>query len=170
MKKEAGFPLPNFFDRYINLTEDIDLVEGLIKYSPDYVFSIKEDLEKLGDYVYLPGKWTIKQILQHCIDTERIMAYRALCFARKDFNKLPGYEEDDYANNAQVEKRSISDLLEEFNLVRESNICMFKSLNNEQLLHLGNANNSEISPLHLGFVIIGHPIHHMNVIKERYLS
>lgn len=169
MKKDFLTPLPKFFDRYINLCEDVDLVEGLTKFSPEALFKDLDFFEKIGDFTYQPNKWTVKQIIQHCIDTERIMAYRALCFARKDPNKLPGFEENDYAIQANVSQRTLKDLLEEFSLLRQSNILMFKNIDNSNLLNLGKANNSEICALHLGFVIIGHPIHHINIIKERYI-
>ncbi|MCF0056149.1 DinB family protein [Dyadobacter sp. CY356] len=168
MKKSNINPMPPFFDRYINLVEDIDIFDAFEKYSPQKVYSEVEKLTDLEDKVYAPGKWTVKDILQHIIDNERIMAYRALRFSRNDKTALPGYEEAELAANTVASKRSVTDLLEEFNLLRQTTILLFKNMSDEMILNPGNANNIEISALALGFVIIGHPVHHMNIIRERY--
>jgi hypothetical protein len=168
-KSEIG-ELPKFFDRYISITDDLDLIEGLHHYAPHNVFPSIEALAAIKDKIYAPGKWTIKDILQHCIDTERIMAYRALCFARFDENMMPGFDEGDYAKNTNLENRTVADLIEEFGIVRKSNIMMFEGFNKKMLLRKGTANHIRLSPLSLCFVIMGHGLHHANVIKERYLN
>lgn len=168
MKRSAITPMPVFFDRYINLVEDIDLFEAFEKYTPDQVYSDKKKLSTLGDRIYAENKWTIKDILQHVIDNERIMAYRALRFSRNDKTELPGYDEAILGANTIASTRSVDDLLEEFNQVRISTIALFRNMNEAMLLNSGMANNTRISPLALGFVIIGHPVHHMNIISERY--
>jgi uncharacterized damage-inducible protein DinB len=122
------------------------------------------------DYCYAEGKWTIKDILQHLIDSERIFAYRALRFARKDFTPLPGFEENDYADVAHGFKRSIRDLLTELAIVRESTLCLFKTFDNETLVLKGVASGNEMSVRALGFVIIGHQNHHQRIFDERYLD
>ncbi|MBE9461841.1 DinB family protein [Dyadobacter subterraneus] len=168
MKRSDINPMPPFFDRYINLVEDIDIFDAFEKYSPDKVYSEISKLTDLQDKIYAPEKWTVKDILQHVIDNERIMAYRALRFSRNDKTALPGYEEAILAANTVASKRSVTDLMEEFNLLRQSTILLFKNMSGEMILNPGVANNTEISPLALGFVIIGHPVHHMNIIRERY--
>lgn len=168
MKKSDINPMPAFFDRYINLAEDIDIHEALKKYSPDIVYSEIEEMKSLGQRVYAPGKWTINDIIQHVIDNERIMAYRALRFSRNDKTILPGYEEEQLAANTNASNHSLEDLLEEFDLVRASTIALFKGMSEEMMQRAGVAFKSEISALALGFVIVGHPVHHMNVIRERY--
>lgn len=162
--------LPVFFDRYINLVEDIDVVEGLIKFSPDVVFSDHLVLKALGDKVYAPGKWTITEVLQHCIDTERIMAYRALRFARNDKTQLPGFDEELFAANAEGANRTFDDLLEEYRNLRKCTADLFKSFTDEMLGRRGATYVSEIDVLSLGFVIIGHAIHHNKIIIERYYT
>lgn len=160
--------MPPFFDRYINLAEDVDLVEALEQYS---TFGKEEDLDnlrKLGDQRYAPEKWTVKEVIQHVIDNERIQAYRALRFARNDKTVLPGYDEGVLADNAKTAHRTVDELLEEFQVVRKSSVILFKSLNDEELLRTGTTFNTEISALALGFVLVGHHIHHYNVLKERY--
>jgi len=160
--------MPPFFDRYINLVEDVDLFEGFTKYTPESVFAETEKLIALGDRVYAEGKWTVKDILQHVIDNERIMAYRALRFSRNDKTQLPGYDEAILAANTVAGHRTVDDLMEEFSELRRSTITLFKNMDKTMLTRMGNANQTEISPLALGFVILGHPIHHMNVIRDRY--
>ena len=159
--------LPPFFDRYINLV-DADLFEAFEKYSPDRVYSRVEKLKALKDRVYEENKWTIKDILQHCIDTERVMAYRAMCFSRNEQTTLPGFDENEYAKNTTAQHRTINDLLEEFILLRKSTVSLFKHMDSKMLLNEGNANNTAIYPSALGYVIIGHALHHMKVIEEKY--
>ena len=127
-------------------------------------------MTNLGDYVYAPGKWTPKDIVQHLIDTERIMAYRALRFARFDSTSLPGFEEDDFARSARASRRTIADLYAEFGAVRQASLSLFRSFSEEMLEGTGVCAGQTLSVLALGFVLVGHPIHHANVVRERYLS
>lgn len=168
MKRSEIVPMPQFFDRYINLVEDVDLFEGFAKYTPEHVFAETEKLIALGDRVYAEGKWTVKDILQHVIDNERIMSYRALRFSRNDKAQLPGYDEEILAANTIANNRTIDDLMEEFAELRRSTITLFKNMDKTMLTRIGNANHTEISALALGFVILGHPLHHMNVVRDRY--
>jgi uncharacterized damage-inducible protein DinB len=115
------------------------------------------------------GKWTIKDIIQHIIDAERVFAYRALCFARNDKTELPGFEENDYVEEAYGSKRSIMELLTELSAVRHSTLLLFKSFREEQLLRIGIACDNPMSVRAIGFVIIGHQNHHQKVFQERYL-
>lgn len=168
MKKSEIQPMPPFFDRYINLIEDIDLFEGFAKYTPEYVFAQTEKLAALGDRVYAEGKWTVKDILQHVIDNERIMSYRALRFSRNDKTQLPGYQEEVLAANTVAARRTLDELMQEFSELRKSTVTLFKNMDRAMLTRTGNANQTEINALALGFVILGHPVHHMNVLAERY--
>ena len=121
------------------------------------------------DYQYAEGKWTIKDILQHLIDSERVFAYRALRFARRDFTPLPRFEENDYAEVANGSKRSIRDLLTELAIVREATLCLFRTFSDETLQLKGIASGREMSVRALGFIIIGHQNHHQQIFQERYL-
>lgn len=161
--------MPAFYDRYINLVEDVDVLEALENHSPEAIFSEVDALEALGDSVYAPGKWTIRDIIQHCIDTERIMSYRALRFARNDQTSLPGFEENDYAQNTLASERTLEDLLDEYEIVRAATLAQFQNFNETMLQRSGQASSSTISVGALGFMLVGHAIHHMNVIRERYL-
>lgn len=123
------------------------------------------------DYRYAEGKWTIKEILQHLIDAERIFAYRALRFSRNDQTPLPGFDENSYADvvNPVANKRHLKDLLTEFTSVRHATITLFKSFTEEDLLKVGTASENKMSVRAVGFVIIGHQNHHKKVFTERYL-
>jgi uncharacterized damage-inducible protein DinB len=160
---------PEYFGKYIAQVADENLIEELeISLHRLIKFVQNIPMDKF-DYQYAEGKWTIKDILQHLIDSERIFAYRALRFARNDKTSLPGFEEDHYAKNANGSKRSIQDLLTELAIVRQATLSLFKSFSEEQLLRIGTASNKQMSTRVLGFVIIGHQNHHQKVFEERYL-
>lgn len=162
--------MPKFFDRYINLADnDWLLLDALTQGASFENLIPAETLEKLGDLRYAPEKWTVKDILQHIIDTERIMSYRAMRIARNDKTPLPGFDEVMFGENANGINRTIPDLYEEYSLVRQSNIAMFKSFDHDMLLRSGTCSDQPISAIALGFVLVGHATHHVNVIKERYL-
>ncbi len=160
---------PAYFSTYLATVADENLIEELeISVHRLIKFVQNIPLDKF-DYQYASGKWTIKDILQHLIDTERIFAYRALRFARNDKTSLPGFEEDDYAREANGSKRSIQDLLTEMAVVRQATLSLFKTFNEEQLVSIGTASNKQVSVRAIGFVIIGHQNHHQKVFEERYL-
>lgn len=159
----------SFNATYIKALEDVSLMEGLengLNQLISFISSIPED--KL-EYRYAENKWTIKDIVLHLIDAERIFAYRALRIGRGDKTPLAGFEENDYVPNALANKRTIDSLLEEFKFVRNSTLSLFKNFSNEQLLYLGTSSGSTISVRAIGFLISGHQNHHLRIIKERYL-
>lgn len=121
------------------------------------------------DYRYAEGKWTIKDILQHLIDTERIFCYRALRIARNDKTELPGFDENDYAVEASGSRRSIQSLLTELAVVRQSTLSLYTTFSSEELMRVGTASGNPVSTRALGFMIIGHQNHHQNIFQERYL-
>ncbi len=161
--------VPNWYHRYINAVKENELSEALKNQTSAFNSFIHTIPEEKREYKYAEGKWTIKEILQHIIDTERVFGYRALRFARKDQTPLPGFEENDYAKNANVENRKWEDLIEEFRAVRKSTEYLFNSFNDEQLKEIGIASGNPVSVLGIGFMIPGHTIHHIAIIKERYL-
>lgn len=126
--------------------------------------------EEKSLYKYAEGKWTIKELLQHLIDAERVFAYRALAFARKDENILPSFDENEYADNSNANNRDWQDLIDEFNAVRQSTEYLFNSFSGEALQHLGKASSYTIDVSSIGFVIAGHVNHHLKIIEERYLN
>jgi hypothetical protein len=120
------------------------------------------------DYAYAPGKWTIKDIIQHLIDCERILSYRALCIARNDKTNFPNFDEDRYAIEAKGNTKSLMHLLTELTSVRQATLLLFKSFNDEELTRMGTASDAPISVRALGFIIIGHQNHHQKVFLEKY--
>lgn len=162
--------MPEFFDRYILLVnEDTELRTALAQ-TADFTTLIPADtLTALGDMVYASGKWTIRDQIQHLTDTERIMAYRALRFARADATSLPGFDQDLFVEAAHANRHSLPDLLAEYTLVRQTTILLFQSFDDEMLLRTGVGSGKILSPLALGFTVIGHAMHHARLIQERYV-
>lgn len=119
---------------------------------------------------YAPNKWSIKELLVHIIDDERIYGYRALAFARNDKTELPGFEQDDYANHSNASERSITNIMNEYIAVRESTITLFNGFSKDSLLRIGLANTNQTSVRALGYHILGHELHHVNMIKKVYLE
>ena len=157
------------FANYVQEAGEINLIEELeISLHTFIKFVQNIPLDKF-DYRYAEGKWTIKEIIQHLIDSERVFAYRALRFSRNDKTALPGFEENDYVDNTNANERSLQELLTEFSAVRHSNLLFYKSLSEEQLIRIGTASTYQLSVRALGFVIIGHQKHHQKVFEERYL-
>jgi len=157
------------FQRYIDLVKEDDVVKALKKNSRDFKKFIKKIPKKKIDFAYAEGKWTIKEIVQHIIDAERVFTYRSVSFARRDSTALPGFDENTWAANAQPGKRKWEDVLKEFKAVRKGTELLFESFDHDQLLSPGIASNNNINALALGYICSGHVSHHMNIIKERYL-
>ncbi len=158
------------FATYINqVSSEYNLLEELEISVHRFIKFVQHIPMDKFDYRYAEGKWIIKDIIQHLIDAERIFGYRALRFARNDKTELPGFEENDYVDYANANKRSIQDLLSELAVVRQATLSLFKSFSNEELVRMGIASNKPMSVRALGFIIIGHQNHHQRVFEERYL-
>ena len=160
-----------YFNYYINLVKGninlIDVLENTHLKSNELLDLITEDQ---GDYAYAEGKWTIKELLIHLIDTERIFCNRALRFARNDKTDLPGYDHDDYVKYSNAKNRTICDIQKELNLVRATTIALFNSFSEEMLDREGTANGNKLTVLAIGYIIGGHEIHHTKILTERYLN
>ncbi len=159
----------SFYQTYIDACGDFELVEGLINNLSNTLHQFNSIPSEKHEYSYDVGKWTIKELLQHLIDSERIFGYRALRIAREDKTNIPGYEHNDYVPVSRANNRSYTLLVEEFEFVRKSNIALYKSFDEKMLLNIGTANNDDISVRAIGFIMVGHYNHHINIIKERYL-
>jgi uncharacterized damage-inducible protein DinB len=160
----------HFYQGYINRATGNDAIQVLAdSYAPLEQFLSQIPADK-ADYAYAPGKWTLKQMLQHIIDTERIFAYRGLCISRGEQQPLPGFEENDYAAAATAANRTLPDLIEELLLVRKSIILLYKHLNNEDLLRVGVSNSQPLTANAMAFITVGHALHHKAVLEERYLG
>jgi hypothetical protein len=161
--------IPDFHKRYVEHVKDFDVLEALkisSKRTIDVVRSIPEDQ---GNYRYAPIKWSIKELLCHMMDTERILAYRALRFGRNDKTSLHGFEENDYAPEANAENRKVKQIVDEMERLRLTTLDLFVNFTPEMLMRKGLANNLELSVINLGYIISGHESHHLQILKERYL-
>ncbi len=161
--------IPDMMKRYVSLVEADGLHKALKKNSKKFNKFLKYIPESKINYSYAEGKWTIKQVLQHILDAERVFAYRALWFARKDTQPLPGFDENSWAVHASVSKKDWDNLRDEFKILRNSTELLFNSFSDEQLHATGVSNNTVLSVATLGYICAGHVAHHMNVINERYL-
>lgn len=159
----------NFYHNYINLVTEDELAEAFDKESASFIRFLDTIPMEKYDYRYAEGKWTIKEVLQHIIDAERIFSYRALRFARKDKTPLPGFDENSFAAASKADARNWDKLVEEFKVVRRSSELLFHSFDEEQLESDGISSNAPNYVLALGFIIIGHTMHHQKILKERYL-
>jgi uncharacterized damage-inducible protein DinB len=126
--------------------------------------------EQKANFRYAPEKWSIKEVLLHVVDTERIFAYRAISIARGDTRALMGFDQDVFVQHSYADERTLSSIVEEFELVRNSNISLFKNLNSNVLTTKGNANGYDVTPRAIAFMLAGHEIHHTKIILERYLA
>lgn len=159
----------NFYHNYINLVTEDELNEAFEKESASFVRFLDTIPVEKYNYRYAESKWTIKEVLQHIIDAERIFSYRALRFARKDKTPLPGFDENSFAIASKADARNWDKLVEEFKVVRRSSELLFHSFDEEQLESDGISSNAPNYVLALGFIIIGHTMHHQKILKERYL-
>lgn len=169
MKRPEKSEYPSYYEPYISSVKGssiIRVLEDQVLSVQALISGIPEDRE---NFAYAEGKWTLKEVMGHIIDTERIMAYRALRFARRDRTPLPGFDQDLYVPSGSFNKRTLYDLAHEFGVVRESNIILFKTFDEEILDQKGIANEKEITVRALLYIIAGHAIHHIRVINERYL-
>lgn len=158
----------DYFAGYVKKAKGIDMIASLEVNLMDTQELFQGLIGRKESFRYEKGKWTVKQVLQHTIDTERIFAYRALRIARKDKTPLPGYEEDDYADNDNTANRSLADLITEFHQVRMSTISLFDSFSIDSLDFKGEASNTIFTPRIIGWMLCGHATHHNEVIVKKY--
>jgi hypothetical protein len=159
-----------FYQDYISKAPDEEVAKAISRNSKNFRKLLKRIPKKKIDYAYAEGKWTIRELLQHIIDAERVFSYRATSIARKDATPLPSFDENQWATNSQASNRSWKDMIEEFRALRTANEYLFSAMSDEQLRSIGVASGKEINVLALGFIIAGHVEHHMDILKERYLS
>lgn len=158
-----------YYELYLSKCPFDDIKEGLIQSQFEFELFLKSIPSQKHIYKYAPDKWTIKEVLVHIIDTERIFAYRALRIARRDFTPLPGFDQDEYVLNCNANSRDFEDLISEYTSVRNASISLFKSFGEADLLQKGIASNNPISVRALGYILIGHQKHHQQIIASRYL-
>jgi len=158
-----------YYERYISLVTAPDIVAQLQEQINETTAKFSSAGESKADFRYAPGKWSVKEVLGHLIDTERIMAYRALRISRNDPKPIEGFDQDDYVRNAPHGRCRLQDLVEEFACVRKASVCLFRSLDADAWLRRGTANKAEVSVRALAYIIAGHELHHRNLLVEKYL-
>ena len=167
LKKPEANEYAEYYSRYISLVPEGDIVATLETQTKKFLDFLRALPEAKGSYRYAPNKWSVKELLGHVIDAERVFAYRALRFARGDQNPLMGFEQDDYVRSAGHGRAKMADLIEEFELVRKADILMFKQLDNAAWTRRGTASGNEISVRALANILAGHVEHHWKVLKEK---
>jgi len=159
-----------YYEKYISLIDEGEFMKAL-EQQPSELRSLLGDLpEEKGKYAYADGKWSIKEVLSHLIDGERIFGYRVLRISRGDETPIEGFEQDGYIENSHANERTFDDLLTELSFQREANLRMLKNLRDDGWKRRGTASENPVSVRALGFIMAGHIRHHMNILKAQYLS
>jgi uncharacterized damage-inducible protein DinB len=160
----------SYYGKYVSLVAEGDILASLGQQLDETLALLDKVSESQADFRYAPGKWSIKELVGHMIDTERIFSYRALRFARNDKTPLHGFEQDDYIRGASFNDYTLGDLASEFAHVRRASLSLFKHLNEEAWNRTGTASESEVSVRALAYIIAGHELHHMEILRSRYLQ
>jgi DinB superfamily len=168
MKRSDINQPPGYFDKYINLIDDIEL-SAAFKQSINQLDNLDlAKFEQISDAVYAEGKWTIKQILQHLIDSERVLGYRSLCIGRNDPTELPSFDEEIFAATVNTKNRTLEEIVAEMKIVRASTELLFESFDDTALRRSMTIYGNQMSVLAYGFAILSHQVHHLKIIEERY--
>jgi uncharacterized damage-inducible protein DinB len=169
-----GRPQPGeydpYYERYISLVQSEDVVATLEEQFPETSSLLISRCAARADFRYASGKWSVKEVLGHINDTERILSYRALRIARGDKTPIEGFEQDDYVPNGRFGQRTLTDLLAEFGDIRKATLDLFRNLDAEAAARRGVANQKEITARALAYIIAGHELHHRRILEERYLG
>ena len=169
MPKPTEGTYPVYFQTYINYVQEEDVMTAIENQQSVIDNFFDRISEEKSTYGYAEGKWTLKELLQHVIDTERIFIYRALAFARKETQSLPGFDEKTYAANSNANARTWKSLCEELKAVRNTSRLLFENFTDEMLSSSGLANNNPTTVNAIGFILVGHVYHHKNIVETRYL-
>jgi uncharacterized damage-inducible protein DinB len=169
MARPAATDFPAYFAGYISKVNTDTIAEAINTYSAPLHQFYTSLPEAKADFAYAEGKWTVKEMLQHIIDAERVFSYRVMCIARKDKTSLPSFDENLYAENSQANKRSLSELKEEFAAVRKSTDLLLQSLTEDQFGEMGTSSNKPVTAKAIAYIIFGHMLHHKGILEERYL-
>jgi hypothetical protein len=159
-----------YYDRYISLVSGDNILDILDDERRKFVLLLSGRSEEDGNLRYAPDKWTVKELLGHINDTERIFSYRALRIARGDQTPIEGFEQDDYVRNAAFNSRSLEEMVEDYIAVRRATVSLFRDLSPEAWTRRGVANNNEVSVRAIAYTIAGHDLHHRRILEERYFE
>jgi len=170
MNRPTPEEIPEYYNQYLSFVKEGDIINILEEQSvfvQNFITGIPEDK---GDYTYGFGKWTVKEVLGHLLDTERILAYRALRIARRDKQPLPGYDQDEYVKNSKYYKRTLKEIADEMLMLRAANLQFFKTFDETDLMERGIANEMEFSVRGILYILAGHELYHINFLKDNYLN
>ncbi len=159
----------SYYERYVSLVPEGGVVETLERQGAETLALLRGLTEEQGAHRYEEGKWSVKQVFGHMVDTERIFAYRALAVARGEGQPLPGMDQEEYMAGVDFDARTIADLADEFEAVRRSNVIMFRSFTPEAWARRGTASDYEVTVRALAYILAGHEAHHLRILRERYL-
>ncbi len=166
-KPQAGEFNP-YYDKYISKIAEGDVLTLLHTQNLETARLLNRVPETRAEFRYAPDKWSIKEVVGHMCDTERIMTYRALRIGRGDTKPLPGFEQDDYIQPAHFERRTLADLVQEFQLIRQTSLMLFRNFDEEALRRMGTASDSPISVRALVYIVAGHERHHLLILRDKY--
>jgi DinB superfamily len=170
MKRPEKNEYAAYYETYVSLVEELDIVAAMQLQQKELETIFSQITVEKGLYAYSEGKWTIKQLLGHLIDGERVFSYRALRIGRGDQTPLPGFDQDPYVENGNFNETNLADLLNEMLHLRESNILMFSNFTQDNFDNFGTASENKITTLALAYIMVGHVRHHVNILKEKYLA
>jgi hypothetical protein len=168
-RPEPGEYAP-YYHRYISLVPGPDILATLDEQRRQTLVLLSGRTDEDGNFRYAPDKWSLKEVLGHLNDTERILAYRALRIARNDPTPIEGFEQDDYVRNGPFARRPLEDLIEDYIAVRRSTVSLFRNLDEAAWTRRGTANKNEITVRALAYIIAGHELHHRRILEEKYLK
>jgi hypothetical protein len=169
MKPQPAEYESEYLKTYVDIVPDGDILEILNELKSSTHKLLSNCSEAQGNKAYAEGKWTLKEVIGHIIDTERVFSYRAMCIARGEKQSLPSFDQDLYVVEGKFNNRTLIDIANELAAVRTANLAMFKSFDETMLSHSGLSNGKRINVKTLLYITAGHEIHHLNIIKERYL-
>jgi len=169
MNRPASTEYAPYYQTYLKKVPDGDIIQILAQQMEETQGLIKSLPPGKANFRYAPGKWSVKEVIGHMVDTERVFAYRALCFSRNERTPLPSFEQNDYVENANFARRTLEDIAEEFRLVRQANIMLFRSFTEEIKMRRGIASGVEFTVRAIMYIIAGHELHHRRILQERYL-
>ena len=170
MNRPSKNEYAEYYERYVSLVEEADIIAALQNQLHEAERIFAEITEEKSHYAYAGDKWTIKELLGHLTDGERIFAYRALRISRADKTPMEGFEQDGYIENSNFNAMKFADLIEEFALSRKANLILFKNLTEDAWLRTGTASDATVSVRALAYIMVGHISHHIKILRERYLS
>ncbi len=170
MRRPEPTEYPDFYADYTKLVPDEDILKVLSRQPAEMRTIFAGVPEHLGSFAYDAEKWTVKQVLGHILDTERILAYRLLRIARGDQKPLEGFEQDDYIEHGRFNSRTIDDLIGEFELIRKANMSLMENLNEDDFSRHGTANNNRFTARAIALIMAGHVRHHLGILESKYLT